>query len=161
MSINEQVKELRNGVVVLEEIEFFGISKILQQAADTIEALSAKLEVANKEQSAADCGGGWIPCSEKNPENEKEVEITFIRKHWKTGELLYCTARAFYEDGMLNTEDSSFCWEDTDNFEYDEEKDGYLIPEGWWESVSFSEEFGAVDMPVVAWREIMEPYHEP
>ena len=33
-----------------------------------------------------------------------------------------------------------------------------MIPEGWWESVSFSEEFGAVDMLVIAWRYLAEPY---
>ena len=37
------------------------------QAADTIEALSAKLQAANTERSAEDCGG-WIPCSERLPE---------------------------------------------------------------------------------------------
>ena len=157
--INEQVKELRELAKYWKyNVPKKPIPQIFNEAADTMELLSAKLEVANK---LALCETGWILCSEKYPENEKEVEITFIRKHWKTEELLYCTARAFYEDGTFNTEDSSFNWEDTDNWEYDEEKNGYVIPEGWWESVSFSEEFGAVDMPVVAWREIMEPYHEP
>lgn len=100
----------------------------------------------------------WIPCSKRFPESEKEVEITYVRKHWKTGEPVYFTARAFYEDGTINTADSSFGWEDTDNWEYDEEKDCYIIPEGWFESVSFAEEFGTVDSPVIAWREIVEPY---
>ena len=100
----------------------------------------------------------WTPCSERMPESEKDVEITYVRKHWKTGEPLYFTARAFYEDGTINTEDSSFNWDNTDNWEYDEEKDGYVIPEGWFENVSFAEEFGAVDAPVIAWRAIIEPY---
>lgn len=102
--------------------------------------------------------GVWIPCSERLPESEKDVEITYVRKHWNTGEPVYFTARAFYEDGTINTADSSFGWEDTDNWEYDEEKDCYIIPEGWFESVSFAEEFGTVDSPVIAWREIVEPY---
>lgn len=33
-----------------------------------------------------------------------------------------------------------------------------MIPEGWFESISFAEEFGAVGLPVIAWREITEPY---
>lgn len=102
--------------------------------------------------------GEWIPCSEKMPEHEKEVEITYTRKHYRTGKTLYLTARAFYEDGTLTTEDSTFCWEEGADWEYVEEKEGYMIPEGWWESVSFSEEFGAVDMPVIAWRYLAEPY---
>lgn len=102
--------------------------------------------------------GGWIPCSERMPESEKDVEITYVSKQWKTGEPLYFIARAFYEDGTMTTETSSFNWDDTDHWEYDEEKDYHVIPEGWFESVSFAEEFGAVDMPVIAWREIAEPY---
>ena len=101
----------------------------------------------------------WIPCSERLPENEDVVEITFTRKHYSTGEILYFTARAFYENGKMNTEDSNYCWYDTDNWEHDEEKDGYIIPEGWFEDVSFSEEYGIVDMPVIAWRPLPEPYN--
>lgn len=52
----------------------------------------------------------------------------------------------------------SLSWDDTDNWEYNEEKDYHVIPEGWFESVSFVEEFGAVDVPVIAWREIAESY---
>lgn len=103
--------------------------------------------------------GEWIPCSEKMPENEKEVEITYTCKHHRTGKTMYLTTRAFHEDGMLTTEDSDFCWEEGDDWEYVEEKGGYKIPEGWWESFSFSEEFGAVvNMPVIAWRYPAEPY---
>lgn len=46
MSISEQVKELRE---VAEMYEGLDGGKILSEAADTIEALSAKLETANKE----------------------------------------------------------------------------------------------------------------
>ena len=103
----------------------------------------------------------WIPCSEKFqkfPENEQEVEITYIRQHYKTGEVLYQTARAFYEDGTLTTEESNYSWHGTDNWEYDEKTDSLIIPEGWFESVSFTDEFGIVDMPVIAWRPLTEPY---
>lgn len=101
---------------------------------------------------------GWILCSERMPENETEVEITFIRKHYETGKTLYLTARAFHEDGTLSTEGSAFYWNETDNWEYDEETDSYIIPEGWFEGVSFAEEFGVVDLPVIAWRYPSEAY---
>lgn len=43
--------------------------RIINRAADTIEALSAKL--ANMERSAEDCGVGWIECeSGKLPDKE-------------------------------------------------------------------------------------------
>ena len=113
------------------------------------------------EQTAAEYNNGWIPVeSGKLPENEKEVEITFRKKHYKTGETLYLTARAFYEDGTITTEDSAYGWSGTDNWEYCEEKDACIIPEGWYEGVSFAEVFGIVDMPVIAWRYLTEPYQQ-
>lgn len=100
----------------------------------------------------------WIPVTEKLPKNEEEVEITYTCKHWKTGEPLYFTCRAFYTDGTMNTEDSNYTWDETDNCEYNENLDAYIIPEGWWEFVTFSEAFSRVDQPVVAWMPLPEPY---
>ena len=100
----------------------------------------------------------WIPCSEKLPENEQEVEITYVNKHWKTGEPLYFTCRAFYTDGTMNTEESDYTWNEIDNLEYSEKLDAYIIPEGWWECVSFAEEYAAVDLPVIAWMPLPKPY---
>lgn len=100
----------------------------------------------------------WIPCSERMPENEKEVEITYTKKHCITGEKLYLTARAFYEDGSLATYDSIYNWDPTDEWQYDEKTDSCFIPKGWFESVSFTEEFGSINDPVIAWRLIAEPY---
>lgn len=105
--------------------------------------------------------GEWILCSERLPENETEVEISCIRRYIGAGnekKVAYITARAFYTDGTMTTEDSSFYWEDTYNWEYDEEKDAYIIPEGWWEYVTFSEQFGVVDAEVVAWMPLPEVY---
>lgn len=117
MNISEQVKELRELSDGIEEDEigrYYGLclKVALDEAADTIEALSAKLAAANEElerwhtdkvnekiknpfawtstlcchncdhkdeyieeleasdteRSAEDCGGGWIPCREKLPE---------------------------------------------------------------------------------------------
>ena len=100
----------------------------------------------------------WIPVSERLPKNEQEVEVTYVQYHWKTGKPLYYTCRAFYTDGIMNTEDSDYVWDDTDNFEYNESLDAYIIPEGWWEAVSFAEEFCCIDRPVIAWRPLPEPY---
>lgn len=61
--ISEQVKELRIAAVYKEH----SLKKLLEQAADTIEALSAKLQVAN-------CGG-LIPCKERLPQKDETVLI--------------------------------------------------------------------------------------
>lgn len=102
----------------------------------------------------------WIPCSVMLPENEQEVEITYVNKRWKTGEPLYFTCRAFYTDGTMNTEESGYTWNEIDDWEYIERMDAYRIPEGWWECVSFAEEYAAVDLPVIAWMPLPEPYEE-
>ena len=100
----------------------------------------------------------WVPCSERMPEPEREVEITYTRQHYRTGETMYLTARAFYEDGTITVEESAHGWDDCSVFEPDEESDSYLIPEGWFEGVSFAESFAVVDEPVIAWRPLAEPY---
>lgn len=101
---------------------------------------------------------GWIPCELRLPDNEQEVEVTYVNKHWKTGEPLYFTCRAFYTDGTMNTEESDYTWNEIDNLEYNEKLDAYIIPEGWWECVSFAEEYAAVDLSVIAWMPLPEPY---
>lgn len=75
MSISEQVKELRE---VAEMYEGLDGGKILSEAADTIEALSAKLQTASMGRPAEDCGGWWIYCGDgKNlPEIERDIILS-------------------------------------------------------------------------------------
>lgn len=73
MSIIEQVKELREIAKEFDLDDKEELAIMLNKAADAIESLYAKLQAANMEWSA-DCGG-WIPCSERLPE-EKINPIT-------------------------------------------------------------------------------------
>ena len=43
------------------------LAKLISDAADTIEMLSAKLHVSQMERSSQYYHGGWIPCSERLP----------------------------------------------------------------------------------------------
>lgn len=64
-----------------------------------------------------------------------------------------------YEDGSKNTEDSNWWWE-TDGFEYDEELDAYIIPEGWWEYKHYNgddEHNHCIDDVVTHWMPLPEP----
>lgn len=73
--ISEQVKELRelaDGKIHYCE---WKKSEILNQAADTIEALSAKLAAANMERSDRYCGSGWIACEDRLPDKDDTVLI--------------------------------------------------------------------------------------
>lgn len=72
MSVSEQIKDLRLAAAYKEH----SLKTLLNQAADTIEALSEKLAKANMERSESDCGGGWIPCSERLPENYQDVLVS-------------------------------------------------------------------------------------
>lgn len=89
MSISEQVKELREFEIGwLHDVPM--AKGIMKEAADTIESLSAKL--ADMEQSAEDCGGGWIECeSGKLPDKEViccdvcgEIIIGYIHETYKS-----------------------------------------------------------------------------
>ena len=74
---------------------------------------------------------GWISVEERLPEPETEVFITAIRNCFD-GHKYNIVTTAMYEDGTVSTDDSIWNWYDLD-FDYDEENDQYLIPEGWWE----------------------------
>lgn len=126
MSISEQINELR---------ELAGGSpnywKVLDEAADTIEALSAKLQAANMERSAEDCGR-WI--TDRVPTKEecgdsflgKEFAVTVDANGIKT------LAMDFIYETVRGKEVSRWKWM------------GRISP---WK--------------VIAWRELPEPYHEP
>ena len=66
--ISEQVKYLR-------EFDCFGtVKQTMLEAADTTEALSAKLAEANMERPDRYCGGGWIAISERFPTKEESIK---------------------------------------------------------------------------------------
>lgn len=62
---------------------------------------------------------------------------------------------AHYEDGNVFSQDSEWIWEDlTDWGTYDEERDDYRIPEGWWEYRHFNPDDvynNKIDCTVVGW----------
>lgn len=91
----------------------------------------------------------WISVKERMPENEKDVLISFDREY--NGKVYHCVGMAFHTDGMTTTDDSIYCWNENDDLIVDEERDAYIVPQGWWEVVNFSDEFSAVNMPVTHW----------
>ncbi len=69
--ISEQIERLRH----IADCGFSarGYARELYDAARTIEELSTKLANANMERSTAYYNDGWIPCSERLPEEYAEV----------------------------------------------------------------------------------------
>ena len=93
----------------------------------------------------------WVSVDDRMPNPEEEVEVAYVYKHWKDGHEVHLTCRGMYEDGKIATDDSNYVWDDTFGFDYDEDIDDYLIPEGWYECSSFSDTFGDIDMRVTHW----------
>lgn len=68
MNISEQVKELRNLATEFNLDDKEELATMSNEAADTIEALSAKLAAVN--------GGGWIACEDRLPEDREDCLVT-------------------------------------------------------------------------------------
>jgi len=145
------------------------LAKLISDAADTIELLSAKLLASNMERSIQYYHGGWIPCSERMPECEQEVMICTKKKiyisknlerEWYEEPII---TPALYEDGTVLEVNSKWRWEDIDYAGWDKEEDCGIIPEGWWENRHFGPD-GAynspIDKEVIAWMPLPEPYKE-
>lgn len=71
------------------------LAKLITDAADTIEMLSAKLHASQMERSSQYYHGGWIPCSERLPEGEQFVLVTY-----KTTDRIHVCQ--YHEDGSRN-----------------------------------------------------------
>ncbi len=101
----------------------------------------------------------WISVNDRLPENEQDVIICAERRHYSNpNRFIRIVAKAFYTDGKHNTEHTAYAWNnDCIDMEYDEENDAYLIPEGWWESVEYGEEFSAVSDFVTHWMPLPQP----
>lgn len=70
--ISELVNELRYwGYKEDATVSPFPSRRLFKRAANTIEELSAKLHASQMERSSQYYNGGWIPCSERLPENSK------------------------------------------------------------------------------------------
>lgn len=90
----------------------------------------------------------------RNPEtNPPAVETEVLILYRCNGYLGITTA--YYEDGNVFSEDSEWNWTDLSEWgTYDEERDDYRIPKGWWEYRHFNPDDvynNRVDSPVVGW----------
>lgn len=99
--LSEQIKELRNYERIFKGDRLDGnLSIIFKEAADTIESLSAKLQAANMEWSAEDCGG-WIRCKERLPETVEYMKFE-PTPYMKRLEIAYMTDTVEYLIGFYD-----------------------------------------------------------
>lgn len=89
-----------------------------------------------------------------NPETDLPKVETEVLVLYRRDDYLGITT-AHYEDGNVFSEDSEWNWEDLSDWgTYDEERDDYRIPEGWWEYRHFNPDDiynNKIDCPVVGW----------
>lgn len=94
----------------------------------------------------------WHP-PETPPPNEKDVLVLVEYKSYLNPEKkMHLIIKGFHTDGKTTTDDSFYNWDE--DLEYNEELDSYMVPEGWWESVTYSESFGAISDTVIGWTEL-------
>lgn len=90
----------------------------------------------------------------RNPETDPPKVETEVLVLYRRDDYLGITT-AHYEDGNVFSEDSEWNWEDLPDWgTYDEERDDYRIPEGWWEYRHFNPDDvynNKIDCTVVGW----------
>lgn len=100
----------------LRRMAFFdigGVGKTLNQAADTIEELSAKVARQSMERSSQYYGGGWIPVEERLPEENEEyndvvdpLTLAVVDTEWHiVSELVLVTVYDSNKDKTFVTDD--------------------------------------------------------
>ena len=103
--ISEQVKRLRE----YASDRRGEIADICNDAADTIEELSTKLHAANMERSSAHYHRGWIPVSERLPENQSLI-LTTVQIPGREPKV----RSGVYHSGLFSN-DNGDVWRNTDS----------------------------------------------
>lgn len=134
--LKKELKDLEGSVEALT---------VEEAAEDEIEDLK-KLPVIDPERMIP----AWRD-SDKDPP-KVETEVLILYRNEIDG---YEITTAHYEDGNVFLQDSVWYWEDLPDWgTYDEERDDYKIPEGWWEYRHFNPDDvynNQIDRPVVGW----------
>jgi hypothetical protein len=103
---------------------------------------------------------GWIPTSERLPENDNPVIVTARRKDGARGYFIY---KACYNAPHSHTtEDWGWDTEYVDT-EYDEENDCFWVPECWYEDNAIADNGNYIlgdEFDVIAWKPLPETYKE-
>ena len=126
---------------------FFRKERLVQGAA------SAAYRDAQKTVVAAPTVSLWPEWRDPDKDPPKvETEVLILYRNDIDG---YGITTAHYEDGSVFLQDSVWYWEDLPDWgTYDEERDDYKIPKGWWEYRHFNPDEvynNRIDRPVVGW----------
>lgn len=130
----ELVKKLReySQYVSLGDGVPFGVKKIMNDAASTIEALSEKLAAANMERPAEDCGDKRIYCGDGKNLPEDGVDVLVWYEYFRYGEY----NRLFQTTGISFTHNGKWS--------------GFVNGQSGWNQLR-----------IIAWQPGPESYNEP
>lgn len=134
--ISEQIHYLRSLAADQTPEALYEVFDALNEAADTIEFLSTKLRAANMERSAEDCGG-WI--TDREPRESGYYLVT--HHEWSNGNYL-----PKFDDTYVKRL----------HYQESEQFTGWNYPK----CVDKKAEED-MNMEVLAWQPLPEPYHEP
>ncbi len=129
--ISTQVRELRKKLQPEEAEE---IAKLLYDAADTIDELSAKLHALQMERSTQYYNGGLIPVSERLPEpdigtmNEVSKSVLVCLKDKEDGTIFFCTGYYGYFPDRAPEKRGWWCYYDSDKGKKIESEVLYWMP---------------------------------
>lgn len=161
--MNEMMKFPKIWEDFLHDYEFEDARRIYANGSKLIPSLRVKQMISHYFPSADVAPvQKWISVKDRLPENEQDVIICAERRHYSNpNRFIRIVAKAFYTDGKHDTEHTAYVWNnDYIDMEYDDENDAFLIPEGWWESIEYGEEFSAVSDFATHWMPIPEPPKE-
>lgn len=101
----------------------------------------------------------WISVKERMPEPETKA-LVCSETRCQDGRRYKHITVAMYEDGAMWREESLFNWDYEAVGRYDEERDDFRVPEGWWEYMSYEHgEYScvAIDDVVTHWMPLPPP----
>lgn len=149
----------------MAEKRIVDIGPLLEDLKNELEGLKGATEVLTVEEAAEDeievlkklpviDPEKMIPAW-RNPDKDPpkvETEVLILYRNEIGG---YGITTGHYENGNIFSEDSKWNWENLPDWgTYDEERDDYRIPEGWWEERHFNPDDvynNKIDRPVVGW----------
>ena len=118
------------------------LAKLIADAADTIEVLSAKLHASQMERSSQYYHGGWIPCQERLPEEDGDYLV------------LYYTPSAYKPYYTYDVTSFANDLYRIDKYDFSDKKE----QKGWYYC---DQEYGfCEDNSVYAWMPLPEPLRE-
>ena len=97
----------------------------------------------------------WVPVTERLPETWEPV-LAYCKYGTRKDGYVCC---AFYVAPGTYEEDSDFSWDYEALGNYNEEKDSYEIPAGWYERIHNWDDYGSVGIysNVTHWMPLPEP----